>query len=780
MTQGEPMHWLACALYVSCRKGKTPTVGGKPIDGNCVSLTRLLRCCSLRYHSPLTHALVTDSPHSPSHSLVQFFSKMKKWSDMANLPHEMRERVDHLERNFSVTTVIFLKYKPIFEQIFKSPIVSPLKPKSRKQSKKLTVTSSEVFSFCWTLFVYVKSKYSAISDDLVNSYHLLLACIDFCYANALVADNNSDLLNPLFSELPADFQSGAQRNSDTVACIIKALCTKYDGIFVDAAGIKEHWWKPAVKRMVEMKQLKCRPTSMPSLLLGFLDAVNFEFNLKTANRDYDQYVLNYGDFDERIFLLENADEELGTRDVAAADTLTEQMIAKQKSLKQHMDELKTLTPTTPLSNRHYLKNRDAFPITPVSSATQTVSQLHSLLLDRKDQPSQSLLDIFAECTENPKDAIAKLISEMGDKFVAAYSQPMDQEMGAADGKPLSIHSNDFANKRLELTVTLYYKMLENIVKHEKGNRPVAAAASEKIERQSRVLNTDMLHVSLFACCAEIVLYSYNSKRTFPWIIQVFEDFKKLKFQAYHFYRVIELIIRDEDGLSRSVVKHLNLIEEQILESEAWKENSMLWDCIKEQGVPSCQDVALPTTTNGVPPSPLSVSRRLARNDPFASPVPSAASDRFASPIHNSAAKRRLFGIESGTGSGTAATAGTAVTQNGNEHQIVHISTQTSTGEVRMFPVLAYVLPSADSRSEPPKKTGSIGLFFRKFYNLAWIRTRDLCDRLHIESEDLRRKIWTCFEDSLRNHTQLMRNRHLDQLFMCSIVSSDSKSFVLMS
>lgn len=49
--EGEKMHWLACALYVSCRKGVTPTIGGGGrtfIEGNCVSLTRLLKCCNLR------------------------------------------------------------------------------------------------------------------------------------------------------------------------------------------------------------------------------------------------------------------------------------------------------------------------------------------------------------------------------------------------------------------------------------------------------------------------------------------------------------------------------------------------------------------------------------------------------------------------------------------------------------------------------------------------------------------------------------------------------------
>jgi retinoblastoma-like protein 1 len=69
-----------------------------------------------------------------NYSLVQFFNKMKKWSDMANLSAEMRQKVDHLERNFSVSTVIFKKYKPIFEDVFKDPTVLVTKlSKSRKQ-----------------------------------------------------------------------------------------------------------------------------------------------------------------------------------------------------------------------------------------------------------------------------------------------------------------------------------------------------------------------------------------------------------------------------------------------------------------------------------------------------------------------------------------------------------------------------------------------------------------------------------------------------------------------
>ena len=34
--------------------------------------------------------------------------------------------------------------------------------------------------------------------------------------------------------------------------------------------------------------------------------------------------------------------------------------------------------------------------------------------------------------------------------------------------------------------------------------------------------------------------------------------------------------------------------------------------------------------------------------------------------------------------------------------------------------------------------------------------------------EVRRKIWTCLEYTLMNHSTLMRDRHLDQLVMCSL------------
>lgn len=47
-------------------------------------------------------------------------------------------------------------------------------------------------------FHCILGNFPAISDDLVNSYHLLLCCLDLIYSNALFARHKKDLINPSF------------------------------------------------------------------------------------------------------------------------------------------------------------------------------------------------------------------------------------------------------------------------------------------------------------------------------------------------------------------------------------------------------------------------------------------------------------------------------------------------------------------------------------------------------------------------------------------------------
>ncbi|XP_077144321.1 retinoblastoma-like protein 2 isoform X1 [Ranitomeya variabilis] len=810
--EGNALHWLACALYVACRQA-VPTVGRGTVEGNFVSLTRILTSSEL--------------------SLIEYFSKMKKWEDMANLPAEFRERTRKLERNFTVTAVLFKKYDPIFQKIFKNPQEEqPRQHRGRKQRRQ-PCTVSEVFHFCWVLFIIAKGNFPMISDDLVNSYHLLLCALDLVYGNALLCPNRRDLLNPNFQGLPEDFGSKDFKPPSEPPCIIETLCCLHQGLLLEVKGIKEHFWKPYIHRLFDKKVLKGKSES----LTGFLDPGNFADSLKAIKKTYEVFVLSAGHLDERVFL-EDAEEEIGS----VGHCLNPELGAESSEraqvsyhLQQHFDRMKSLRISTPLTSLKYVKESASFQ-TPVSSATYCLSRLFAILSGLKAAPSEKLQQMLSACSRNPTQTITKCLKEMFDVFCEhTLSQGGESQ-----------HCRDIAKKYFRLAEALYYKVVESVVEREKKRLGDVDL--------SNILEQEIFHKSLMACSLEVIIFSYKPPGTFPRVLVMFD------LAPYHFYKVIELVIKAEDGLCREVVKHLNQIEEQILESMAWTPGSPLWDKIKdhEGKVPLCEEVMHPrhfegAVGSGIPGSSAPLSSRrvneiradasgLGKNFSSSSPT---LFDRYSSPIAGTA-RRRLFvdsadsPFDEGSPSQasphstaestpspvpgqtlvTMATA-TVTANNGqtltipvqgiaNENggitffpvqvsmsgqaRSVSTSIQPLTAQALAGPMTTQQMQAAGQVTTPPvpacpgqqnvsnklKKVGSLALFCRRVYHLASVRLRDLCHKLEI-SDDLRKKIWTCFEFSLVHCSDLMRGRHLDQLLMCAVyvmakVTKDDTSF----
>ncbi|XP_053309761.1 retinoblastoma-like protein 1 isoform X2 [Spea bombifrons] len=765
--EGEIKHWLACALYAECRRCVIPTVGRGTMEGNGVSLTRILRSAKL--------------------SLIQFFNKMKKWMDMSNLPQEFRDRVERLERNFEVSTVIFKKFEPIFTDIFQNPREDPPRlPRSRKQ-RRLQCSVKDLFNFCWTLFVYAKGNFSRIGDDLVNSYHLLLCCLDLVYNHALQCPNKEDLLNPSFAE---NMLSAHADDAADPPCIIDVLCDLHDGLKVEAKGIKEHYFKPYIAKLYDRRILKgdC-----------LLDTSTFTDNNKALNKEYEEYVLTVGDFDERVFLGVDADEEIGTpRKFISEVTVASGTPRKQveSNLQQYFEKKRSFAPSTPLTGRRYLKEKEAM-ITPVSSATQCVSRLQSMVAGLRNGPGEQLISVFRSCARNPTDNILNIVREIGQCFCYHYTQSTEEQSGS---------HIDFAINRWKLAEILYYKVLETIVVQE----------SRRLQGKdmTALLEQDIFHRSLITCCLEIVLFAYSSPRIFPWTIEV------LKLSPFYFYKVIEVFIRSEDGLSRDMVKHLNSIEEQILESRAWTSDSVLWELVEAaENVPTCEEVIIPSNFESgnepglghlpmMPASPIIHPRlKEVRTDlggaskrdlqPLS---PLSVHDRYSSPAAGSA-KRRLFGDdclrESPVTTPDITRIRIALNPTSADRlclspdkpivpigQRLALNVRTSppsqsengvqvplTAQALISPSykhqLGRALEACPTSAGKPKKTGSLALFFRKVYHLASVRLRDLCLKLDV-SNDLRRKTWTLFEYSLVHCTDLMKDRHIDQLLLCAV------------
>ena len=170
----------------------------------------------------------------------------------------------------------------------------------------------------------------------------------------------------------------------------------------------------------------------------------------------------------------------------------------------------------------------------MSTATYLVSRLNALLGRREAEPTAKLKELLSSSSEhNNKDeegdsdgkkgekekssnaleeAITSRVKQMGDRFCQHYTAPSDMHPGSHDS---------FARMRLRMAVVLYYKLLEAILTKEKSQgKPLA-----------NLLSQDIFHQALFTCCLEIVIFSYNSQRTFPWILDTFQ------LEPIHFYKV---------------------------------------------------------------------------------------------------------------------------------------------------------------------------------------------------------------------------------------------------
>ncbi|CAG9564115.1 unnamed protein product [Danaus chrysippus] len=665
---GDELHWMACALYVACRTSITPTVqSGKAVEGNCVSLTRLLRLCNI--------------------SLIQFFNKIKNWMEMASMSTDFKDRITRLERKFAVSTVLFRKFQPIFQEIFSGLTNEPVKSNTKSKKQKLQpCTTNALFEFSWCLYVCVKGEFHNSADDLVDMYHVLLSCLDFVFANAFMA-RRYDLINPAFKGLPSDWLKDDFELPKKPPCIISVLCEIKEGLAVEAATMKEYSWRPVIKTFFEKGILKGNNDQ----LTGLLDIGNFDSNLKSLNNLYETYVLSVGEFDERIFLGEHANEQIGTKNKVSGDEISQVIASFGPSSRA--------CPDTPLTGRRYLARREE--LTPVSEATNSLARLAALLRQARPKPSPSLLRFFADCGVD-KVTIVKNVVQPCNGWMEKFSESLSE----------CNCSKETIAFRCNMVTCLYYKVFEHIITEEHRKKPQLSLQI--------LLSQETFQLTVYACCTEVVLHAYGvHSLRFPRVLQIYG------LSAFHFYKIIELVVQAVvQKLSRDVIKHLNAVEEQVLESLVWTSDSPLWDQLSKNPIPAAIEVYAQDSPN----------RRNASG--LQSPI-SAAIDRYLTPMADQA-KKQLFKDNIKPGQSLL------VQTNNNVKQ-----------EAQQVPVVPPV--ETTPNTTPKKANNSLILFFRKFYSLAVIRMNDLCTRLKLTDDELKRKIWTCVEHSLMNQTQLMRD-----------------------
>lgn len=269
-----------------------------------------------------------------------------------------------------------------------------------------------------------------------------------------------------------------------------------------------------------------------------------------------------------------------------------------------------------------------------------------------------------------------------------------------------------AGNRWHTVVQVAYYLLANIFEAERARKDTNV---------ENLLTDENLINSLLACSVEIVNSAYNNPMQFPWILECFE------LKAFVFYRIIEPVMwNHRELLTCHVIRHLQRIEEQCMESYVWVDGSPVWDMLRDEPmVPTCEA----SRAHVGMAAGMAVQRNL-----FPGATAAAVTDALELVPAELAELHATIGV--GAGNSQPPTPGTT-----------------------------------------PKKR-SMTMFFRKFYITAYNRLQTLFRDLEMGDAAQLTEVWTIFEFVIVHHLELMRNRHLDQLIMCAVyVYAKAKSNV---
>ncbi|CAH8611764.1 unnamed protein product [Schistosoma curassoni] len=581
---GDQIQWLVCSLYECCRRCLSDGISGH-VDNAYISLSRLLSAAKM--------------------SMVQFFHRIRKWADMTDMLDDMRDRIELIERQFSVSSVIFRNFGRSFGVLFSD---------TDYETSQMRPTGSDLFRFTWLLFIKSRASFPAVTDDLVNSYHLLACCLDWTLG-AVMLSRRRDLINMEQNGLPRDFLTSVAQNKtwcpphDEPTCMLRPICEDNDVNYVECKTVKEHFFRPFMLRLIEKDLIKLHPSVLGSLL----EQENFEITIQNLNNNYEEYIIGTGDFDERIYLSPNASEEIGSIGESTVQSDFHLPVGLTPSARRYMLEVSNsgfggFTETTRRGNANagaISRLNGGVNFSNPEARSQNLNQLQILLNGRNNEPCESLVHLInAHCSVSPLSTIRERLDNLGEQFQRAYAGLKSINSSGVTITPTANNlAISAAQQRLQLCYPLYYMALENILLDEirriekklVTTTPTPLSSSNNSNKTRRthpdlttLLAQDTFHRALFICCMEIVMVSCDPpNHHFPWILEA------LSLDSVQFFKVVEVLVRNLD-LPREIVKYMNQVVEYILDSYAWRTNSSIWSVLKATGrAPSIEEVIPP-------------------------------------------------------------------------------------------------------------------------------------------------------------------------------------------
>lgn len=251
--------------------------------------------------------------------------------------------------------------------------------------------------------------------------------------------------------------------------------------------------------------------------------------------------------------------------------------------------------------------------TPVTAAVETGHWIRDALAPMVQRPvTPELESFFADCATNPRERIAKILSERSElllssrrssassssspSLLATISASLEARGQAVDGRnrnsssstlqtgsftmnpssaspSSSTHSevDGSLNRTRDLSIALFYRVLESLIRTER--------ARLHTNDHSSLLNSEVFVSALFACCLEVLLKTHALVTlSFPTLLGT------IRVRAFDFGATIESFLR-HSRLPPALKHHMRDIEHRILDCLVWRSESGLYANGSDSDVP---------------------------------------------------------------------------------------------------------------------------------------------------------------------------------------------------
>ncbi|PPR96310.1 hypothetical protein GOBAR_AA24357 [Gossypium barbadense] len=687
-------------------------------------------------------------------NIVDFFKELPQFvvkagpvlSNMYGEDWETRLEGKEMQANFVYLSLLSNSYKRAFWELFLTSDANIDKQQNATSSPDYI---SECHRFGWLLFLALRVHAFSRFKDLVTCANGFVSILAILIIHVPVRFRNFKI---------NDSPHFVKKGDKGVVDLLASLCNMYDASEDDlrktmetANKLIEDILKKKPCPAAECKTETLENIDTDSLIYfeGLMEEKSLSSSLNILEKDYDDAICNKGDLDERVFV--NDEDSLlglgsfsgGAMNVTGIKRKFDSVASPTKSISSPLSPQR---PPASHANGVLGPPNAKMAATPVSAAMTTAKWLRSVICPLPSKPSAELQRFLSSCD---KDVTNDVICRAHIILEAIFPR---NQVCSVTGSLQSVNLMDniwMEQRRLE-ALKLYYRVLEAMC--------TAEAQILHAPNLTSLLTNERFHRCMLACSAELVLATHKTATMlFPTVLE------RTGITAFDLSKVIESFIRHEESLPRELRRHLNSLEERLLESMVWDKGSSMYNSL------IVAKPALSAEINhlGLLAEPMPPLDAIATHVNFGStpPVPS------------------LQKHETSTGNAGSLISG----QNGDVRSPMRPCTElrsvlvernafTSPVKDRLLALnnlkkaplqsafASPTRPNPGGGGETCAETG-ISIFFGKINKLAAVRINGMVERLQL-SQQIRESVYSLFQKILNQRTSLFFNRHIDQIILC--------------